>query len=404
MKLSSSILANPAPAGGSAAPFVLLLVGFIAAFGAGKLPPVLPEIQVALDVSLLEAGMLVSSFQVAGAFIGMLVGAMADRFGPRRLVVAGLVALSAGSLTGAFAGQASLLLVSRAIESVGFAMASLPVPAILRASVPAERLGRWLGWWGTYMPVGFALALVISPWLAGSATWRAAWWLHAVMTLLAVALVLRFVQPPTTSAGGAAQRALSLGTVLRRTVQSPGPWICGITFGFYAGAYLGIVGFLPTIYQQAGIDPTRTGLLTALVAVVNVAGNVASGHLIHRGVAAHYLVAFASVFLAIGAWLTYAAGLSFLPAYLSITCVSAVMGLIPGSLFYLVNRYVSDSGIVSAGVGLMQQGSFIGQLVIPVIIAASAAGAAGWSNTFQVIAGLSAAIVLMTFVMHRMPR
>ena len=401
MNMSSSILANQGGRARNAGPYVLLLVGFVTAFGAGKLPPVLPEIRATLQISLLDAGILVSSFQVAGALIGMLVGAMADRFGHRRLILAGLIALLAGSTTGALADQISLLLVSRAMESVGFAMASLPVPALLRAIVPPVRLSRWLGWWGTYMPVGFALGLVVSPWLAAQFDWRAAWVLHILLSAMAIGLLLRFVPARLQSGQATKSSGPRLLELIQRTVRSAGPWICAVVFACYAGAYLSIVGFLPTIYQQGGLEPTNTGLLTALVAVINVTGNVTSGHLIHRGVPAHYLIAFATGCLLIGSWLTYAASLPFAAAFASVCAVSAVMGLIPGSLFYLVNRYVRDERIVSASVGLMQQGSSIGQLTIPVVVAAVVGGAAGWANTFWVIAGLCAVIFAMTVVMHR---
>jgi predicted MFS family arabinose efflux permease len=251
------------------------------------------------------------------------------------------------------------------------------------------------------MPVGFALGLVISPWLAGQFGWRAAWVLHLLLAVMATGLLLRFVPAPRVEQGQGQEPGVRLSELIGRTVRSSGPWICAVVFACYAGAYLSIVGFLPTIYQQAGLAATETGLLTAFVAVVNVTGNVASGQLIHRGVPAHYLIAFAALCLLIGSWLTYAAGLPFLVAFGAVSVVSAVMGLIPGSLFYLVNRYAPDKRIISASVGLMQQGSSIGQLTIPVVVAAVASGSGGWANTFWVIAVLCAMIGGMTVVMHR---
>jgi CP family cyanate transporter-like MFS transporter len=46
-----------------------------------------------------------------------------------------------------------------------------------------------------------------------------------------------------------------------------------------------VVGFLPTIYTQAGVPGPLMGVLTALAAAVNILGNVGSGRLLQRGAA-----------------------------------------------------------------------------------------------------------------------
>ena len=142
MENSTTILTNPIRPAGNAAALTVLVVGFIAAFGAGKLPPVLPQVQSELDISLVQAGVLVSCFQLAGALMGMLAGALADRFGQKNLMMLGMLALAVGSATGAMSDTALLLLVSRAIESIGFVLAVLPGPALLRTAVSENHLSR----------------------------------------------------------------------------------------------------------------------------------------------------------------------------------------------------------------------------------------------------------------------
>ncbi|MGC1439340.1 MAG: MFS transporter, partial [Burkholderiaceae bacterium] len=364
----------------------------------GKLPPVLPQVQVELQITLVQAGILVTSFQLAGALVGMIAGALADRFGARNLMVLGLMLLAAGSLLGWYSQNAHVLLVSRAVESIGFVLASLPAPALLRATVAPQNLSRWLGLWGTYMPTGFALALIISPWLADNSGWRAAWLLHAVVAALAIGLLLTFVADPA-AVQRKSVKGPALATLFMQTLRSDGPWLCAAVFAFYAGAYLSIVAFLPTIYQQAGLLPAMTGWLTALVAAINITGNISAGQLIHRGISAPYLIIAAAIYLLAGAWVAYAAQLSFLWTYLAILSVSAVMGLIPGSLFYLVNRYAPSPSTVSTSVGLMQQGSAVGQLIMPVVVAALATRSNGWQNTWWVIALCTLVIVCVALKM-----
>src|SRR5690606_40722818 len=58
----------------------------------------------------------------------------------------------------------------------------------------------------------------------------------------------------------------------------------------YAGQWMAVIGFLPTIYAAQGISGTTAGLLTAIVAGANAIGNLSAGRLLHRGVAGWQLL------------------------------------------------------------------------------------------------------------------
>ena len=73
---------------------VVVLAGVSAALHVGKLSPALPVLRDALQVSLLEAGFLLSMVQLAGMLLGLVLGVGADGFGLRRSMLAGLVVLS----------------------------------------------------------------------------------------------------------------------------------------------------------------------------------------------------------------------------------------------------------------------------------------------------------------------
>lgn len=131
----------------------------------GKLPVAIPELRESLDVSLVQAGFLLSMVQLAGMSLGLLVGLGADRIGARRVMQVGLLLLALASALGATAQQVQWLLATRALEGLGFLLSVLPAPALLRQRVThPQTLSKALGWWGAYMPLGTAIAL-----LAGTA-------------------------------------------------------------------------------------------------------------------------------------------------------------------------------------------------------------------------------------------
>ena len=98
-----------------------------------------------------------------------------------------------------------------------------------------------------------------------------------------------------------------------------------------------MVGFLPTLYSQAGWGGARGAVLTALVAAVNMSGNIAAGRLLHRGVRPQALLWTGFGAMALGAWLAFSGATAELPAlrYAGALLFSSVGGLIPGTLFAL---------------------------------------------------------------------
>ena len=391
---------------------VILIVGIVAAFGAGKLPPVLLILSDSYGLSLFEASFLISMFQLAGAVIGVFAGSLADRFGHRTILQAGLAMTLMGIAVSLLADSAAVLLVSRAIESFGFIMTVLPCPALLRQSIAPERQRLWLGVWGSYMPTGFAAGLLAAPWLVVLAvqanssfdSWHWVWLGHGLLVAASWIAFRRFTSTqatqPTTDRSNEQHRP-AFAALLKLTLGAAGPWLLCVSFGAYAGQYLSIVSFLPTIYQQAGVSLSAAGAMTALVAGINLFGNLAAGWLTQRGVNAGKLMLVASVALFLGAWLVYASTLPFGLRYVIVVATSAIAGLIPGAMFTLAPRYAPSPDTVSSTVGLMQQGTAIGQFVLPPVVAWSAGFDGGWSNAAWALSAMALVNIALSVVIIR---
>jgi MFS family permease len=142
------------------------------------------------------------------------------------------------------------------------------------------------------------------------------------------------------------------------------------SFACYSGQWLAVVGFLPTIYRQAGVGAAMTGVLTALAAAANIVGNVGAGRLLHRGWPPPRLLALGFVTMAAAAVLAFAAiGQPAWARYAAVLLFSAVGGLIPGTLFALVVRLAPGEHTLSSTVGWMQQWSALGQFAGPPLVA-----------------------------------
>jgi len=393
---------------------LVIAAGVVAALHVGKLPPALPALQQVLGVSLVQAGFLLALFQLAGMTLGLPAGLLIQRYGPRRSMLAGLLVLSLASALGGAAQGTTGLLASRVFEGLGFLCVVLPAPGLLRALVPSGRLSRALGAWGAYMPLGAALAMLVGPWVMAQADlawgWRIWWWLLSALSVLLAAGVYRSV-PADQSAplGGASPLSsqaapLSPGGLglLRLTLRSRGVWLVALCFSMYSGQWLAVIGFLPSIYAQAGfgLPPGFAAWLTALAAAVNILGNLAAGRLLHLRVPPLVLLVAGFAAMGGGAWLAFGVEASPWFRYLAVLAFSMLGGLIPGTLFSLAVRLAPSTATVPAAVGWMQQWSAFGQFCGPPLVAWVAGHAGHWQLTWTVTGACALAGMGLAWQIH----
>jgi MFS family permease len=360
--------------------WLVMAAGGVAALQVGKLPPALPALQAELGLSLVESGFLLSMVQLAGLSLAVFIGVWADGMGAKRSMVRGLLMLALASAAGGSVHSVTWLLVLRAIEGLGFLMVALPAPALIRRLVQPHQLAGMLGVWGAYMPTGTALALLAGPIFIPVWGWGAWWWLFSVVSLAMALWIARAIpaDPPPQSAGSA-----GILLRLRRTLGALGPWLVALCFGMYSGQWLAVVGFLPSIYAQAGVGGALLGVLTALAAAVNMGGNMASGRLLQRGWAPRSTLWLGFGAMALGSTLAFGAFTEGWPwlRFAGVLVFSGLGGLVPGTLFSLAVRLAPGEQQVASTVGWLQQFSALGQFLGPPVAAALAARAGGWQLT-----------------------
>lgn len=386
----------------------VMLAGVSAALHVGKLPPAVPALQAGLGISLVQAGFLLSLVQVAGMTFGLAVGLVADTLGLRRGMLSGLALLTVVGALGAAVqpGPQALawLLMLRALEGLGFLLAVMPGPALIRRLAPAGREKFALGLWGAYMPFGVTLALLAGPLLIGWTGWRGWWGGLALLSALAGLGLLLWVPrderaAPVDTAPAPAPWALRL----RETWSAGGPRTLALGFAVYSSQWMAVIGFLPTIYAAAGVPAGWTAVLTAGAAATNIAGNLLGGRLLQAGVAPQRLLRWGYAVMALGTLAAFAqwrlgAQVWQLPAaarYLAVCVFSLCGGMVPATLFMLSVRLAPSPATVSTTVGLMQQASSFGQFAAPPLAAWLAHQAGGWQWTWAMTGALSLAGIVV---------
>lgn len=392
----------------SRAAWYVMAAGVVAALHVGKLPPALPVLGQVLGVSLLQAGFLLSLVQLAGMTLGLVTGLAVQRTGLRRSMVCGLLVLALASALGGAAPGVHWLLASRVLEGLGFLWVVLPAPALVRRLVSPDRLSGMMGVWGAYMPLGAALALLAGPqvigWAAPDWGWRILWWLLAVLAGVLALLLLWRVPADERDLPPVREMAANPSGVklISVTLRSPAAWLMAMAFAMYSGQWLAVVGFLPSIYAQAGVGGSAVAWLTALAAAVNIVGNVAAGRLLSRGVRPLSLLGTGFLAMAGGTLLAFAPRVPPELQYAAVLAFSMVGGLIPATLFSLAIRLAPSADTVSTTVGWIQQWSALGQFAGPPLVAWVAAVAGGWQWTGWVTAASSGFGLLLTVLLPRL--
>ena len=360
---------------------LLLASGIGAATQVGKVPASLRTLQNELHLTIWAAAWVISMFNVVGSFLGFLAGSVTDHIGARRAAVFGLTFMAIASLLGGSAANAAALLATRALEGLGFVLVVVAIPGLLFASSAAQDRRFVPALWGTYMPLGTAIALMLAPTVLQLWGWRVLWRASALL-LAALAAALLIVPAPRLARG---RQAVPTPALRRAALLHRGPLLLGLIFACYTVQYLSVLGFLPAILVQQGTAAQRAGNLTALAVIANALGNLAASALAARGVPARPVIACACAATALTCCGIYSPALEPSLRYVLVVVFSAFAGLVPASIFASVPHVTPERGSAAITMGFVVQASHLGQLLGPPTVAAVATVAGGWQLSALVL-------------------
>jgi MFS transporter, CP family, cyanate transporter len=348
---------------------VLIAAGIAAAVHIGKVPGALPVLTGELKLDLAAAALITAIYSLVAALAGLFFGVSASRFGAKSLVVGGLAIASAASLLGAAAASEAILLLSRVAEGMGFIMVSVSAPSlIIAATAPTDRRLA-LGLWGTYVPAGSSLMMVLGAATITPLGWRGVWVLAAILSGAMMLATLLLVTARTPQPTPPASPTVDVATAISDAF-SPASRRLAACFTVYGAQYLAVVAFLPLILvETSGLSIAAASLCGAAVAAANILGNITAGWLGMRGWRVHHVLSIGALGMGLGALLIFVAAAPVALKVAGGIVFCAVGGLIPGTLLGAAPRAARTPAAAAGVVGLMVQGAAVGQLLGPPIFA-----------------------------------
>jgi MFS family permease len=285
--------------------WVVLGMAFMGVFGAlgfGRFgySAVLPAMQEGLDLSGAAAGSLASWNLIGYTFMSAVGGVLSARWGPRLVIVLGMMVTAAGMLVTGFAHTLGGASAARLLTGMGNGLVLVPSVSLMAAWFEVRRLG----FASAIVPTGSSLALVVvglavPPILAagGDDGWRLAWYFFAGVTF-ALALLSAAIQrdkpavpiaesddividkwaPPAIRAR-LSPPSFHVGAVVRSRFA----WHLGAIYLLYGVAFLLYFTFFQKrLTADLGYSSTTAGYLFMLLGVAGLAGGMLWGSVSDR--------------------------------------------------------------------------------------------------------------------------
>lgn len=229
-----------------------------------SLGALLVDVQDALGLSSALAGVLTSVPTLVFGLVGAAVPLLVRSLPTGQAITASMVLIATGTVVRA-SGSTVWLLVGTLVAMVGIAIVNVLLPVVVRSGFPS-REGWMTGLYVSVLQIGAAAGASLSVPIANAAGgWRAglAWW--AVPAVVGAAAWLS-----SSRLASSHGRRDGAGSTLTwtRLVRDRTAVALTLLFGIQSAVAYVMMGWLPTIYRDAGLSPAAAGSMLAVAIVV----------------------------------------------------------------------------------------------------------------------------------------
>ncbi len=374
---------------------LIYAIGVLGATSISQVVPIVGDLAKAFHLSRPEGGWVISTPSAVVALGALLFGWFVDKFGDKPMLLFGCAVLVLGDLGVTLAGSVEMLYAMRVLEGIGYVAIAVAAVTMLTRTTQGARRTSALTLWSSFVPMSFALPLILAAQLAGTGQWRWAFTGHGIV--LAALGIAAWAWLPTPAPSRTAMRNAGLATVVR----SPSPYLLGLAFACGAFMQTGVVSTLPHMLSgRFGVSIGLASSIGTLGMIFNTVGALAVGPLLNRGTGA-LAVSVLGVLLALaGGIALYVPGVAFALAVTASSVFFLGTGIIVG-LWALLPRVAPNPSCVGATSGLVTQIVLWGVLFGPP--AAFAAAASGdWTRPIvNLVIGGVACLLLLWWVIRR---
>jgi MFS family permease len=325
----------------------------------------------ASGLGLASLSLAVALGQLAIGLGQPFIGALTDRFGAQRVIVAGAIAYMGTMALPALAPWPALVavgLVAGALAGSAVASNGLLIGELSRA-LPPSRAGLAVGIAGAGAPAGALLLGPATAWVIARWGWSTALLAAAMLAAVALPLALAFRRRPAAEAGAAAATspvapsAVATNAGVRQVLRRDATfWRIALSFGVCGFHVAFLAVHMPGAIERCGLPASLAGPWIAVAGAANVVGSIAVGAALRRFSASRLL---AGLYLGRAVAILALLAAPATPAVLLVFALAmgaTHMGTLPPTAALISRRYgVARLGTLMGIVMLVHQmGSFAG--------------------------------------------
>jgi EmrB/QacA subfamily drug resistance transporter len=172
----------------------------------------LPSIHRDLGASIQSLEWTVNAYTLSYAVLLLTGAALGDRLGRKRMFMAGITLFTVSSAAAALAPSIGLLIVARAIQGAGAAIATPLTLTLLADAYPPDRRGFAIGVWSGISGIAVALGPLVGGAMVQIASWHWIFWLNVPIGAALVPLAARRLSESFGPAGHLDLPGLALGS------------------------------------------------------------------------------------------------------------------------------------------------------------------------------------------------
>jgi EmrB/QacA subfamily drug resistance transporter len=217
-------------------PVVMLALATVVS-AVASLNVAIPSIARETHATQTQLSWIIDAYALAFASLLLLGGAIGDRYGRRRALVAGLVVFGAASIAATSVSDPGWLIAMRAVLGLGAALVMPATLSTITSTFPREQRTRAVGAWAGVAGASAILGLLVSGVVLEWWSWRAVFGLNIVLAVVAVSATLRVVpesaepDAPQLDLVGALLTVAGLGAVVYSIIEAPtAGWSSARTF------------------------------------------------------------------------------------------------------------------------------------------------------------------------------
>jgi EmrB/QacA subfamily drug resistance transporter len=224
----------------------------------------IPSIARDTHAGLTELSWVVDAYALVFAALLLPGGAIGDRFGRRRTLLAGLTIFGLGSVAAMARADASWLIGMRAVLGLGAALVMPATLSTITSTFPSAERAKAVGTWAGVAGASAILGLLTSGLVLEVWSWRAVFGVNVVLAVAAIAGTLRVVpesadpSAPRLDRPGALISLVSHGVLVYPIIEAPTRgWADVWTIGGLALGLIGLAVFVAVEVRRAEplLDP-----------------------------------------------------------------------------------------------------------------------------------------------------